>query len=183
MVYNTYMEYEIIFSSRKTLSIEVNQDGQVLVRAPKRMSKRTIAKYVAQKEEWIKRAIERQKSRKSLSPTPTKLSAEEINTLKNKARKVIPEKVSYYAPLVGVSFNRITIRNQSTRWGSCSAKGNLNFNCKLMLLDDELIDYVVVHELCHILQMNHSTAFWAEVERVLPDYKARRKALKTANTL
>ena len=80
--------------------------------------------------------------------------------------------------MVGVTYGRITIRNQRSRWGSCSGKGNLNFNCLLMLTPDHVIDYVVVHELCHRLEMNHSPAFWAQVERVLPDYRKSREWLR-----
>ena len=94
---------------------------------------------------------------------------EEIRELANRALQYIPERVRYYAPLVGVSFGCITIRNQRSRWGSCSAKGNLNFNCLLMLAPPEVIDSVVVHELCHRKEMNHSKAFYAEVLRVFPD--------------
>lgn len=90
---------------------------------------------------------------------------------------VIPEKVRHYAPLVGVDYGRITIRNQRTRWGSCSSKGNLNFNYLLMLLPDDVIDSVVVHELCHRKHMNHSPQFYAEVERVFPEYKSSNKWL------
>ena len=88
----------------------------------------------------------------------------------NLAYTHIPERVRHYAPLVGVSFGRITIRNQRSLWGSCSAKGNLNFNCLLMLTPPEVIDSVIVHELCHRKEMNHSKAFYAEVRRVFPDY-------------
>lgn len=94
------------------------------------------------------------------------------------ARQRITGRVEYFAPLVGVTYNRIFIKEQKTRWGSCSSLGNLNFNWKLILLDEELLDYVVVHELAHRKQMNHSQAFWAEVERVLPDYRARRRRLR-----
>jgi predicted metal-dependent hydrolase len=79
---------------------------------------------------------------------------------------------------MGVEYGRITIRMQKSRWGSCSGKGNLNFNCLLMRTPDEIIDYVVVHELCHLKEMNHSPRFWAEVEKIFPDYKERRKWLK-----
>ena len=91
-------------------------------------------------------------------------------------------KVEYFAPIVGVSYGRITIRNQKTRWGSCSSKGNLNFNVALMRAPIEVLDYVVVHELCHRLYLNHSKDFWKEVERVLPDYRLREKWLKENGT-
>ena len=99
-----------------------------------------------------------------------KLRPEELAALAQEARRVIPERVAVYAPLVGVSYGRITIRSQRTRWGSCSAKGNLNFNCLLMLSPPEVLDSIVVHELCHRKEMNHSCRFYAEVLRVFPDY-------------
>ncbi len=95
-----------------------------------------------------------------------------------KAKAVIPQRVQYYAPIVGVDYGRITIRCQRTRWGSCSSKGNLNFNCLLMLMPEKVIDSVVVHELCHRKHMNHSAQFYAEVERVFPEYKKCRAWLK-----
>ena len=106
------------------------------------------------------------------------LTNAEIQELADKALDYIPKRVEYFSKLIGVNYGRITIRSQKTRWGSCSAKGNLNFNCLLMLTPPEIIDYVVVHELCHRKQMNHSSAFWAEVEKILPDYKERRLWLK-----
>ncbi len=98
------------------------------------------------------------------------LTGEELHALTEKALTCIPERVKFYAPQIGVTYGRITIRNQKTRWGSCSAKGNLNFNCLLMLTPPEVIDSVVVHELCHRKEMNHSNRFYAEVLRILPDY-------------
>lgn len=91
---------------------------------------------------------------------------------------MLPEITAHFAPLVGVDYGRITIRAQRTRWGSCSAQGNLNFNCLLMLTPDDVIEYVVVHELCHRKEMNHSARFLAEVERVLPQYRESRRWLK-----
>lgn len=106
------------------------------------------------------------------------LSVEELRKLAKEAAAHIPVRAALFAGQMGVSYNRITIRNQKSRWGSCSSKGNLNFNCLLMLMPPDIIDYVVVHELCHRLEMNHSALFWKEVENVLPDYKKRRKWLK-----
>ncbi len=99
------------------------------------------------------------------------LTREELRTLAEKARAYIPERVKFYAPQVGVTYGRVTIRSQKTLWGSCSAKGNLNFNCLLMLAPPEVIDSVVVHELCHRKVMNHSARFYAKVLRVFPDYR------------
>ena len=94
------------------------------------------------------------------------------------AKKVLPQKVAHYAEILGVTYGRITIRSQKSLCGSCSAKGNLNFNCLLMLAPNEVIDYVVVHELCHRLEMNHSQKFWNHVRRIIPDYREKRRWLR-----
>ena len=107
-----------------------------------------------------------------------KLTEAEIDELKARAAKVIPERVAYFAGIVGVSYGRITIRCQKTRWGSCSSKGNLNFNCLLMLAPPEVLDSVVVHELCHLKEMNHSKAFYDEVLRAYPNYREDHQWLK-----
>ena len=106
----------------------------------------------------------------------------QLQALASQARQTVPERVAYFAPLVGVTYGRITIRSQHTLWGSCSSKGNLNFNCLLMLTPPEVLDYVVVHELCHRKEMNHSARFWAEVEHVLPDFENQRKWLRENGT-
>ena len=102
---------------------------------------------------------------------PDRTTAEEIKALAEKAKTIIADRVEYYAPKIGVTYNRVTIRCQRTRWGSCSSKGNLNFNCLLALFPVEIIDSVVVHELCHRKHMNHSPQFYAEIEKVFPEYK------------
>ncbi len=118
-------------------------------------------------------------NRKTMTP---KLSMDEIHALAQKAMEVLPERTAYFSKKIGVSYGGITIRNQKTRWGSCSSKGNLNFNCLLMLTPPEIQDYVVVHELCHRKEMNHSDRFWKEVEKILPDYKERKAWLKEHGT-
>ncbi|MDO5477148.1 MAG: SprT family zinc-dependent metalloprotease [Eubacteriales bacterium] len=171
----------IIRSDRRTLSLQVRRDGEVLVRAPRRASLAEIESFVRKNAGWLQKHIELvEKEREAAAASPVEpLSMEEIRKLADEALRVIPARVAHYAPLVGVRYGRITIRNQRTRWGSCSSKGNLNFNCLLMLAPPEVLDYVVVHELCHRKEMNHSPRFWAEVERVIPSYKTYEKWLKT----
>ncbi|CCZ35950.1 metal-dependent hydrolase [Firmicutes bacterium CAG:646] len=120
-------------------------------------------------------ASEKAEQRRAQALTITEAQREEGI---ERARKVFPERIAYFAKQMGVTYGRVTLREQKTRWGSCSSKGNLNFNWKLILLPLELLDYVVVHELAHRKEMNHSAAFWKVVEEVLPDYRERRKALK-----
>ncbi len=169
--------YRIIKSRRKTVAIEVTREG-VLVRAPYRMSNRAIQKFVDEHERWIKKHLDKLTDSVNGAAPAQILSPEEIDDLMNRARAYIPERVRYYAPLVGVTYGRVTIRRQRTRWGSCSAKGNLNFNCLLMLTPPEVLDSVVVHELCHRKEMNHSAAFYREVLAVFPEYKKWDKWLK-----
>ena len=170
--------YNLIRSRRKTLAVEIKSDGQIIVRAPYRMPKKEIDRFVLEKADWIEKHLNTVKKRQAARPQTKRLTSDEIRELADKALIDIPERVRHYAPYVGVSYGRITIRNQKTRWGSCSAKGNLNFNCLLMLAPPEVRDYVVVHELCHRLEMNHSTRFWAQVEKVLPNYRIHMKWLK-----
>ncbi len=172
------MHYTLVRSARKTLAIQIRQDGSVIVRAPLRMSEDRILQFVREKEGWIRAHQERVGQQKQESPGAEKLTAAQIQELADKACRYIPERVRYYAPLVGVTYGRITIRNQKTRWGSCSSKGNLNFNCLLMLAPPEVIDSVVVHELCHRKEMNHSKQFYAHVYRVFPRYESCHKWLK-----
>ena len=179
------MNVKIIRSNRKTLAIQINPDLSVTVRAPMYAPQSDIERILREKEGWIQKHIEKireqeekKKETQGESVESEYLTNEEIKKLADKALQHIPKRVSYYAKQIGVTYGKITIRNQKTRWGSCSSKGNLNFNCLLMLTPPEVIDYVVVHELCHRKEMNHSVAFWAEVEKVIPDYKEQVKWLK-----
>lgn len=174
------MDIAVIRSNRKTVAIQVNADLTVTVRVPQRTSRKDIERIIREKEPWIRKHIEQIRAKKEAyeAMKTLHLTDEEIRELVDKARKYIPERVAYFAEHMGVTYGRITIRNQKTRWGSCSSKGNLNFNCLLMLTPAEIIDYVVVHELCHRKEMNHSGAFWNEVEKVLPDYREAVRWLK-----
>lgn len=170
--------YRVIRSSRRTVSLQIVPGGEVLVRCPKRMSNGDIRRFVESKSDWIEKHLEK---RTAAARLPV-FTDEQLQVLARQARQTIPGRVAHFAPLVGVTYGRITIRSQHTLWGSCSSKGNLNFNCLLMLTPPEVLDYVVVHELCHRKEMNHSAHFWAEVEHVLPDYEIQRKWLRENGT-
>ena len=174
------MEVTVIRSDRRTVSIRVNSDLTVTVRAPRWLSKKEIDKILIEKEGWINRHIEqtRQLNEKDAESGIRKLSDEDIRRLRELAYPVISERVRHFSEIIGVDYGSITIRNQKTRWGSCSSNGNLSFNCLLMLAPPDVLDYVVVHELCHRKEMNHSKRFWDEVEKVLPDYRKQRRWLK-----
>lgn len=167
--------YRIIRSSRKTAAIQITLEGEVLVRCPRRMSSQAIQTLLQEKSQWIQRHLQRC----SAMPKLPSFTQDELRALSQQAKGIVCQRVAHFAPLVGVSYERITIRTQRTRWGSCSSRGNLNFNCLLALVPPEVLDYVVVHELCHRKQLNHSPAFWNEMANILPDYQAQRNWLKT----
>ena len=171
------MDYILKRSKRKTIGLEITDEGLV-VRAPLHASQREIERVIRRHREWILRRMADKKIMQAKIRQKGLLTQEEIKDLADRAREYIPERVAYYAPLLGVQPGKITIRTQKTRWGSCSAKGNLNFNCLLMLTPPEVIDSVVVHELCHLLEMNHSNKFYNHVRSVFPDYWKRHAWLR-----
>lgn len=179
---NHPFEYDIIYSSRKTIAIQVTRDSRVLVRSPKGCSRSYIDTFVSRNEKWIlkhlarARELEEQKNSDSSAHPP--LSAKDRSRYIEIARDIFTRKTDYYARIMDVSYGRISIREQKTRWGSCSSKGNLNFNWRLILAPAEVLDYIVVHELAHRREMNHSKAFYAIVESVLPDYRSAQKWLR-----
>lgn len=163
-------EYTLIRSDRRTISLQITPGGLV-VRAPRRMPMKEIQRFLTAHGEWIRKHT-------PTAPPPPKFSEEELETLKELAKPVLARRVAYYAPLVGVKAEKITVRLQKSRWGSCSGQGNLNFNALLLLAPPEVLDSVVVHELCHRKQMNHSPAFYREVYRVFPEYEKHHAWLK-----
>lgn len=167
----------LIRARRKTLSIRITQEGNLEIRAPLGMPKGEIEAFLKEKAQWIeshRAKVLAEYAQGQEAP----LGEEEILTLAEQMRQRLPEKLNRHAASMGVTFGRVTIRCQQTRWGSCSSRGNLNFNCLLMLAPEEVLDYVVVHELAHRKQMNHSALFWQEVERECPDYKKSLRWLK-----
>ena len=173
-----YITYEIIKSSRKTIAVEVRQDGSVLVRAPRNCPQSRIDTFLKEKQAWVLAKVEEQKEKEADSMKIQPLSEAEQRLYRDKAREIFEQKVSYYAQMMGVSYGRIAIRDQKTRWGSCSGEGNLNFNWRLIFAPAGVLDYVVVHELAHRKEMNHSPRFWKVVEDTMPEYRKYQKWLK-----
>ena len=168
------MEYDIIYSDRRTMSIIV-KNGKVVVRAPKKIKKEYIEAFIREHREWVERSLE--KSKKVRDPIAD-FSHKEIEELREKARIVLANKTKYYSEIMGLKYGRITITSAKTRFGSCSSKGNISYSYRLLLYPDAAIDYVVVHELAHLRKMNHSKEFYKIIESILPDYKQRIKLLK-----
>ena len=176
-------EYRVVRSKRKSLCLKF-QGENLIVRAPIGISTEVIERFVLKNKRWIEnQRLKMEIRRKAEADTP-KLKPKDIRILSAQALKLITERVEYYAPIIGVTYGKITIRSQSTRWGSCSSKGNLNFNCLLMLTPPEVINSVVVHELCHRKEMNHSEKFYSHVLRAFPDYwKWRRWLVKNGGAI
>lgn len=170
------IDYQLKRSKRKTISVEISREASIIVRAPRRMPLRDIEEFLLSKRDWVEKHLSL--VRQQLEKVPEKLTEQEMTILKREAKKEIASRVSYYASLMGVEHGRIAIRAQKTRFGSCSSKKNLNFNIAIMLMPEEIRDYVIVHELAHLIEMNHSSRFWNEVAKVMPDYQSRRKWLK-----
>ena len=166
------LEYTLIRSDRKTLSVEVSVDCKITVRAPYKLSQKKIDAFLVEKKPWLEKTILKQmeKAKKAKIFTP-----EEIEDLRRSAKAIIPEKVRYYSELMGVTPTAVKINSAKKRFGSCSGKNSLNFSLYLMDKDERFIDYVVVHELAHIKHHNHSKDFYRFIEKFMPDYKERQK--------
>ncbi|MBR5127551.1 MAG: M48 family metallopeptidase [Roseburia sp.] len=220
------IEVSIIKSNRKSLSIAIQPEGSLFVKAPVALSDDEILKWIKSKTAWIIRQREKLLNQQRVNPPKRYVTGEKfsylgceyeleirisegraglVRILENKlvvfsktdseetvqkilnswyveqAKIWIPKRVRFFAGLMRESYKNITIKNQKKRWGSCSSDRNLNFNWRLIMMPEDVIDYVVVHELCHLKQMNHSKAFWNEVEKMLPDYKIRKKWLDKQN--
>ena len=169
------IEIQIKRSSRRTLSLQITREGQVVVHCPFSTTKEQIQMFVDEHRQWIGENLEQVKRRLTKRPVMT---SEQVWKAKSLARMTLSAKVRFWAAKMGVTYGTISIRQQATRWGSCSSRGNLNFNWTLILTPEPLQDYVVVHELAHIRHHDHSPAFYREVEAYLPDWRARRALLR-----
>ena len=179
---------KLIQSNRKSFSLEVKEDGSLLVRAPLYFSEDFLVRWLLEKEEWIldkqslqqkKLELKQQQEQEYHSSGAELHQKEALEKRYRKAAKIyIPQRVEYYARHVGVTYEAVRIREQKTRWGSCSSNKTLSFNWRLMLAPPQILDYVIVHEVCHLRHMNHSKEFWSLVETIMPDYKDKKKWLK-----
>ncbi len=145
----------------------------MLIKAPYSVSEKILRDFAAKHLDWIEKQL-----RAKAQFANDKFTPEEIEALFRLSVNDIPQRVAKWAAVIGVNYTKLAIRNMVHNYGSCTSKGKLTFNCLLMLCPPEIIDCIVVHELCHRLQMNHSPKFYAEILRVMPDYYTRRKWLR-----
>ena len=180
---DTKFKIQVIRSGRRTICIEITPECDVIVRAPYLTTRKEIERFIDSKSDWINKHFIKALKRKAESDRigsegRRPYSDDEIRKLVIKAKAIIPPKVEHYAGILNAEYGRITSRNQKTRWGSCSAKKNLNFNCYLMNAPEKVLDYVIIHEVCHLIHMDHSKEFWTLVGDMMPDYKMYRRWLK-----
>ena len=152
-------------------------DCEIIVRAPYRLPQKEIEKFIIERKGWIDEHIGIMRQRSEAEKEAVPFTEEELARMSEIALDKATSRAANFSALMGVRYNKITVRRLVSRWGSCSSGKNLSFNCLLALVPDDVLDYVVVHELCHLKEMNHSEKFWREVERVIPDYKEKRKWL------
>ena len=174
------MDYKLIRSIRKTITITVSLQGEVIVRAPHDTSKKIIDRFILSKKEWIEQAQARIANRQ-MTVMDKPLEDKEINLHKKNAKEYINHRAEYFAARMGVKYKSIKINSAKTRWGSCNRSGMINFSYRLILAPPELVDYVIVHELAHLKELNHSSKFWKVVYEELPDYKEKQARLSLWN--
>lgn len=167
--------YQLIRSSRKTVSISISNALEVVVRAPTRYPRAEVDRLVAAHADWIERAIAQTRQRQITHPEP---DAAQLAQLRQAAKAILPGRVAHYAAIMGLTPTGVKITSAKKRFGSCSQRNGLCFSCLLMRYPPDAIDYVVVHELAHIHHKNHSPAFHALVQSILPDAAARRALLR-----
>ena len=167
-------EFEIIRSARKTVCVQITREARVVVRAPNRMKREAIEAFVAKHAEWIEKHLERREAKNELEYADGEREA----YLRALAKDIIPRKVEEFARIMRVCPTSVKITGAKTRFGSCSGKNALCFSWRVMCYPEKAVDYVVVHELAHILHHDHSERFWKTVEKYMPDYKEAENMLK-----
>ena len=210
------IKYKIIFKKRKSISILLDKDGNIIVNAPKNISKKYIDNFVQSNKKWIennKKVIQQRSKNKTTllylgEETKLLISNEDFENIKfnginfyisrknkdnskellhkfyiDQANKIIKKRIIFYTKKYNFRINKIKISNANTRWGSCGAQNNININWKLIMADKKIIDYVIIHELAHTIEHNHSKNFWVIIENIMPDYKERKDWLRKNGNL
>lgn len=175
---NERIEYSVRKHRRaKSLKIAISCDGNCMVTLPWRMSMWDAEKFIQQNSEWVLEKMKAMKKigRKSLF---SRHNRQEYLRLREYARDFVTRRLEKYSEFYGFEYKSVAIRDQKTRWGSCSSKKNLNFNYKIMLLPQRHADYIIVHELCHLKEFNHSRRFWNLVSQTIPEYEKIIKQLR-----
>jgi predicted metal-dependent hydrolase len=165
----------LIRSRRRSISITVTREGRVVVRAPHHADSALIDAFVERKRVWVEKHCARMHERKAARPQYT---PDEIAILKSKAAQLIPVRVEHFARLHGLTYRRIRISDARTRWGSCSPRKTLSFSWRLAMAPDEVVDYVVAHELAHTVELNHSDRFWRFLKTMIPEHGEHRNWLR-----
>ena len=166
--------YELKRSRRKTMSLEISSDGTLAVRAPFFVSKKRIDAFVSEKEAWIERTRDELATR---TPFRT-VTAAEREALRKTAKRVLPPRLAFWSERTGMTYHGLTITSAEKRFGSCNGKNHICLSLYLAEYPEELADYVILHELCHTVEHNHSSRFYALLEKHLPDWREREKKLK-----
>ena len=160
----------------RRINITVRRDGTVWVTKPRRVSIHEVRAFILKCEQWI------EQTREKLSKLPTTSWIESSKRQYERYKPIVlglaSHRVQRLNGIYGFRFSKIVVRNQKARWGSCSHKGVLSFNYRILFLPDHLADYIIAHELCHLREMNHSQRFWKLVALSIPDHKDRRKELR-----
>lgn len=177
-------EYEVVESGRaKSVRITVHPDGRVVVTKPARASLALVERFVSSRQEWIAQTVARAYKKRGGLPLielakPRKGSKAYKEAVEN-ARALVHNRLAHFNSFYGFQYGDISIRNQKTRWGSCSAQNNLSFNYQIAFLPPHLADYIIVHELCHTKEHNHGERFWSQVARTIPNHRELRKEIRT----
>jgi len=176
-IFDREIKYQLKTSYRaKNMKLSIYSDGRFIATKPKRVSENMIERFIIAKSDWIIKRLKKIDNRIIFS----KEDDEKIyQRYKESARRLVNKKIDYFNQFYNFKYGRISIRNQKTRWGSCSRQGNLNFSYRILFLPENLIDYVIVHELCHLGEFNHSQNFWSLVQKTIPNYLSIRRQLKS----
>ncbi|PIR03297.1 MAG: hypothetical protein COV60_01105 [Candidatus Magasanikbacteria bacterium CG11_big_fil_rev_8_21_14_0_20_43_7] len=161
----------------KNVRILIKPDASVVVSAPKRVSKKFIDTFVTTQQTWVREQIEKLKTTSHRWEAPHGVLQDSYQSCKARALQFVHERLRHYSEHYGYEYQRVSIKKMSSRWGSCSSEGNLSFHYRLLFLPLELADYVIVHELCHLKELNHSQRFWRQVRETVPDYRKRKYVL------